>query len=109
MWIIIEESIGIICACLPMYRRPLSIVFPTLFPSHNVSQRTTAQFSHVVSGKNEWVPSTDNRQTIPMASINITSEDHDSEEYILQDDHKSVLKGDSGIRKVTNFSVRYRS
>lgn len=31
MWTIIESNLGIICACLPALRRPLSFFFPRIF------------------------------------------------------------------------------
>ncbi|KKZ67578.1 hypothetical protein EMCG_06637 [[Emmonsia] crescens] len=43
MWAMVECNTSIICACLPMLRTPLSMLFPNLFPAFHYSGE---QFSH---------------------------------------------------------------
>jgi hypothetical protein len=93
-----------------MCRHPLSIVFPTFFASRTGTRGTTADFSHVGSGKNEWIPPTNKSQDVQMAFIDISTTDHNSEEYIIKKGESEVQnEKDSGIRKVTNFTVKYGS
>ncbi|KAH8597838.1 hypothetical protein B0O99DRAFT_470808, partial [Bisporella sp. PMI_857] len=35
LWTVVEENIGIICACLPMFRPFLSVICPKLFPARD--------------------------------------------------------------------------
>ncbi|KAK2760982.1 hypothetical protein FQN53_007824 [Emmonsiellopsis sp. PD_33] len=42
VWSVVECNTGIICACLPMIRQPLSIIFPFLF-SDDSKNRSTAR------------------------------------------------------------------
>lgn len=109
MWTIIEANIGIICACLPMCQLPLTIIFPSLFPSRTARGTNTGNsFSHVGSGKNEWTPPTTNSQDVHMAKIDIRSADSGSEEHILGSDSARLAnERDVGIRKVTDFSVSF--
>lgn len=104
MWTIIEANIGIICACLPMCREPISIFFPTLLSSRT---RIDADFSHAGSGKNDWSPPTHKSQGLRMASINISSIDNNSEEHILRDDKVEERDLDNEIRNITRFQVDY--
>jgi hypothetical protein len=43
VWSVVEANTGIICACLPMLKQPLSILFPRLFKSKST---TTYSDSH---------------------------------------------------------------
>lgn len=106
---------GIVCACLPMFRQPLSHFFPTMFPSSTVaksknsgiiSSSTAAGFkigysftgngkySYGGSGKNEWegdMGDSDVRLREVVAGGN-----NDSREYILRGDGR-VVKGNSMV------------
>ncbi|KAK2867828.1 hypothetical protein FQN49_003426 [Arthroderma sp. PD_2] len=46
LWTAIELNTGIIVACLPMLRRPLSIVFPSLLSTRRDGSRTYRENSH---------------------------------------------------------------
>lgn len=58
-WANIEASVGILCACLPIFRRPLSLLFPRLFstlgdhpaPTSHLDERA---FSHSESNASQW-------------------------------------------------------
>lgn len=45
VWTLVECNMGIICACLPMMRRPLSFVFPRLFKGS--TRKDTERLSYV--------------------------------------------------------------
>jgi hypothetical protein len=59
-WANIEANIAILCACLPIFRRPLALLFPRLFsalgdhpaPASNLEGR---DFSHVETNASKWV------------------------------------------------------
>ena len=59
-WANIEANIAILCACLPIFRRPLALLFPRLFsalgdhlaPAPNLEDR---DFSHLETNANQWV------------------------------------------------------
>ena len=37
IWSVVEANTGTICACLPMLKQPLSVLFPRLFPSRSTT------------------------------------------------------------------------
>ncbi|PGH02019.1 hypothetical protein AJ79_07757 [Helicocarpus griseus UAMH5409] len=43
LWTMLEANLSIICACLPMLRTPLSMLFPNFFPAFGYNQTS---FSH---------------------------------------------------------------
>jgi hypothetical protein len=58
-WANIEGNIAILCACLPIFRRPLALLFPRLLSAlgdhpEPVSQREDRRFSPVGMDKNQW-------------------------------------------------------
>ncbi|KAJ3534469.1 hypothetical protein NM208_g7528 [Fusarium decemcellulare] len=44
LWTVIEENVAIICACLPMCRMPLAILFPSLFAGSKTSRSDDYDF-----------------------------------------------------------------
>lgn len=47
IWTIVEANTGIICACLPMLKNPVSKLFPTFFPHDRASADTpSARLRH---------------------------------------------------------------
>ena len=94
-----------------MCRQPLAIIFPTLITSFNGTSRgtnSTNQFSYVGTAKNDWVPPRDKSQSIQLSSIKISSTERSSEEMILENPGDRV-EGNrhSGIKKITDFTVKY--
>lgn len=107
-----EENIGIICACLPMCRLPLQIMFPSIFPPNSANSAqaypSSGKFSHASTGKNEWTPPSAKAQDVPLSSVHAVR--NDSEEYILQPtdaDSERDRKEAAGIHKVTQFTIDY--
>ncbi|KFY94189.1 hypothetical protein V500_03379 [Pseudogymnoascus sp. VKM F-4518 (FW-2643)] len=111
LWTIVEENVGIICACLPSCRPILSMLLPTIFPSNAGSgpyESTSGQprsntFKNADSGKNSWTPSRGDKEAM---GINLTTvkahglKGSTSEESILR--RHDELRNDSdgnGIHK----------
>jgi hypothetical protein len=113
LWTIIESNIAIVCACLPACRLLLSAIFPHLFTSANTDTRiggNSSSFAHAGTGKNDWTPPSKSND-IYLASVHAVG-DNDSEQFILQKGDPSTTDrsgdaGESGIQKVTQFTVKY--
>lgn len=108
-WTIIEENVAIICACLPMCRKPLFYLFPSLSSSHKgsassgyVSNSSNPQhslksggtFKHAGTSRSDWSPYTENaesankldldpRRVAMRTQVMRAGNDDSSEEYIL--------------------------
>lgn len=59
-WANIEENIAVLCACLPVFRRPLAILFPRLFSSlgHTsmpASQVERGTFAQAETDRISWI------------------------------------------------------
>ncbi|RFU29212.1 hypothetical protein B7463_g7113, partial [Scytalidium lignicola] len=106
LWTIIENNIGIICACLPMCRQLLSFVFPRLFPSTDPNPLgRDSQFSRTrsVSGKNSWIPpKMAGSKCIELTSV---AQYNNSEEHILQNG-SAIPRTEGQIRRVTEITVQ---
>lgn len=115
----IEPNVGIICACLPMCRLPLTILFPTIFPPKTTKttsyvsgpRSNNGVYGHAGTGKNEWVPSRgggNDERAINLTSVSRGFGDDTSEEFIIH--KKEAGLGDEDARKihkVTNYMVTY--
>lgn len=109
LWTIVEENVGIICACLPMFRPFLSIVMPRLFPKrgHNVSSGS-AKLSSGSSRRGGWTPPVHTHsKNIQLTSV--VKGNNSSEEMIVGGMPDSPAMSDGTITKVTHFSVKYGS
>ncbi|KAG5291278.1 integral membrane protein [Histoplasma capsulatum G186AR] len=51
MWAMVEANTSIICACLPMLRTPLSMLFPTLFPPFHYGGETLSHQSSITAAE----------------------------------------------------------
>ncbi|OBT55762.1 hypothetical protein VE04_03377 [Pseudogymnoascus sp. 24MN13] len=117
LWTIVEENVGIICACLPSSRPILSMLFPTVFPSNSGSgpygsssgNPRSNTFENTDSAKSGWTPSRGDKDAM---GINLTTvkahglKGSTSEESILR--RHDGLGNDSdgnGIHKVTAYYV----
>lgn len=109
LWTIVEENVGIICACLPMFRPFLSIIMPRFFPkrSHNASGGGE-KLSDGSSGRGGWTPPMPNRsKNIQLTSV--VKGNNNSAEMIIHGMPDSPALSDDTITKVTHFSVKYGS
>ncbi len=46
IWTIIEDNVAIICACLPMCRGPLSMLFPSLLTSRGTANSSSGDSNY---------------------------------------------------------------
>ncbi|KLJ13381.1 hypothetical protein EMPG_11670 [Blastomyces silverae] len=51
LWALVEANISIICACLPMLRTPLSMLFPNLFPPFHYGGETLSHQSSITAAE----------------------------------------------------------
>lgn len=112
MWTVLEANVAIICACLPMCRILLAALFPRIF---SLSSSRTGDGAYGNLSKQRQ--GTSNNNSTGLVPSVIKSNIHSSvsgrrdsgEEYILQDRSERIAKDEEGggIRKVTQFTVRY--
>ncbi|KAH7350619.1 integral membrane protein [Rhexocercosporidium sp. MPI-PUGE-AT-0058] len=119
LWTMIEPNVGIICACLPMCRLPLTILFPSIFPPKTVESTSYASgprsnngtYGHAGTGKNEWIPSRgggNDERAINLTSVSRGLGDDTSEEFMMHNKDAGSNEGDAKkIHKVTNYMVTY--
>ncbi|KAL2071836.1 hypothetical protein VTL71DRAFT_13071 [Oculimacula yallundae] len=119
LWTMIEPNVGIICACLPMCRLPLTLIFPNVFPPKIIDTTSYASgprsnngtYGHAGTAKNEWVPSRgggNEERAINLTSVSRGTGDDNSEEFIMHDKETTVGIADArGIHKVTDYMVTY--
>lgn len=128
LWTMIEQNVAIICACLPMCRKPLVLLFPSAFAS--ASWFTDASVSHKYKssrqsqtnnsssgcgsgsgsgGDSGWRPYDGPKRCERISSIVGRHHDSESEEYILSSmPVKEDTNSDSGaIRKTMRCDVTY--
>jgi hypothetical protein len=116
LWTIIEENIGIICACLPMFRMPLSFIFPSLFST----PKATVNYSYGSGPRSQNQHNTWQQIPGPTKSTGVNHSiarhnDDESEEYILNAVQGQTVKDDVDdadvrkIRKTTQYQVTYES
>ncbi|KAI9048467.1 hypothetical protein LZ554_007302 [Drepanopeziza brunnea f. sp. 'monogermtubi'] len=133
LWTMIEPNVAIICACLPMCRLPLTLLFPSIFPSkcpsasscsHSSGPRTSRRgvYGHAGTAKNEWAPTRSGAGS-DTRGINLTSVqsprmrgrsgDDASDESIFSKEADGGGGGaeatgtGTGIHKVTDYTVTY--
>ncbi|KAL2367032.1 hypothetical protein RJZ56_000119 [Blastomyces dermatitidis] len=51
LWALVEANTSIICACLPMLRTPLSMLFPNLFPPFHYGGETLSRQSSITAAE----------------------------------------------------------
>ncbi|OJD27078.1 hypothetical protein ACJ73_01539 [Blastomyces percursus] len=51
LWALVEANTSIICACLPMLRTPLSMLFPNLFPPFHYGGETLSHRSSITAAE----------------------------------------------------------
>ncbi|KAK2605594.1 hypothetical protein N8I77_008420 [Diaporthe amygdali] len=125
MWTIIEDNTAIICACLPMCKRSLAVVFPCLaFRGHQTLKgnepsqpsigsriRWTQFFDGTAGKKIQAALALDARQVKTHSEVHTGS--YPSEEFIMSPMHGSQADESPGsqeagaIRKVTRYEVSY--
>ncbi|KFY03335.1 hypothetical protein O988_01566 [Pseudogymnoascus sp. VKM F-3808] len=117
LWTIVEENVGIICACLPSCRPILSKIMPTIFPSNAGSgpYKSTSghprsnTFKNANSVENSWTPSRGDEDIMGITLTTVKAhglKGSTSEESILR--RYDELRNDSdanGIHKVTEYYV----
>ncbi len=117
IWTTIEANTGIICACLPMLKRPLSCLFPKAFPrkSGNASYPSSGfrtlsrqRNSPVATYNNGW-SHLDSKTQPPLSKssdntvVGKTSDGSGDKEYGIER-HDIPL---ASITKTTDVGVRY--
>ncbi|RDW56811.1 hypothetical protein BP5796_12878 [Coleophoma crateriformis] len=118
LWTIVEENVGIICACLPMCKHILSVLMPTIFPPSARSDASNTHsskgtFVHAGTGKNEWIPSRGGGRdelAIHLTSVkanDMNDIDNTSEEYILPTRRAPDNKRNREIHRAVDFEIRY--
>ncbi|KAK0109306.1 hypothetical protein ONS96_003125 [Cadophora gregata f. sp. sojae] len=91
LWTMIEPNVGIICACLPMCRLPLTILLPAYFPPKTIDgtsytsdpRSNNGTYGYAGTGKNEWIPSRggeNDDRVINLDSISRDLDDNTDEE-----------------------------
>ncbi|KAH6608673.1 hypothetical protein Trco_002019 [Trichoderma cornu-damae] len=122
LWTIIEENVAIICACLPMCRIVLAIIFPKMFGGGTTKGSTGASGmvseSHSKYGYARATSPTRSQNWKPYAGpggdgVNRSTAAHQSddtsEEFILASvqRHGSADDQDGAIRKTTKYEISY--
>ncbi|CZS92081.1 related to integral membrane protein [Rhynchosporium graminicola] len=119
LWTMVEPNVAIICACLPMCRLPLTMLFPTVFPPKTIKSTSYASgprskngnYGHAGTAKNEWVPSrggAKEERAINLTSVSRGLGDDNSEEFIFHDKETAMNYTDGKrIHKVTDYTVTY--
>ncbi|KAL1859228.1 hypothetical protein Plec18170_002344 [Paecilomyces lecythidis] len=123
-WTLVEANIGIICACLPTLRYPLSRLFPFLFRGSvrgGISTRRTGTSSHYVldsmsrrrahlSGASYNVPgfAAFDRQSQEQIVRNHEQGDEQEEDYSKRESSgSSAASAPGGIKKTTQVQIAY--
>ena len=118
----IEENVAIICACLPMCRLPLALVFPTVFGNRDTQKSSNYKYGSSqrsqASGPT-WQPYAGPHKEGIQSSAHHHTGDDTSEEFILTsvkrhsvpDLNDSSREGTdpNGIRKTTQYEVTYET
>ncbi|KAK1148344.1 hypothetical protein N8T08_010154 [Aspergillus melleus] len=107
-WTVIESNLGIICACLPSLRRPLSFLFPHLFGKFSRS----ANYAAAASAPNHFLDPSRRKssgraalnESVSRYVIRAEKQESASQEQVLPDAGEYTREG---IRKTTYVSVRY--
>ncbi|KAI1499600.1 integral membrane protein [Biscogniauxia marginata] len=116
IWTVIEENVAILCACLPMCKGPLSLLFPSVFKPtpRNVSKKSSTGNS----SRSNWTPMRGDREKLStrvtsiQGRLRLRDRDDTSEEYILDDvEPRNVATNrdednGGGIRKVTEYEIK---
>jgi hypothetical protein len=115
MWTIIEGNVAIICACLPMCRVALRLLFPSIFTGTEESRPNKNTFSQSGKVKNDWTPSQDDtsRNNSGHGSVSGGGQSA-SEDYALRDlEHgkgevdRGRHRDGGGITITKEYSVMY--
>ena len=94
IWTLIESDLGIICACLPMMRTPITLLFPYLFPSKGYS--TTSPDLTRARAVNNHPQKFDD----PNAGLVLSD---------FSSDGSAHKRASSGITRAREFSMEYKS
>ncbi|EFW21820.1 conserved hypothetical protein [Coccidioides posadasii str. Silveira] len=79
VWSTIELNTGIICACLPMIRQPLSFIFPNLFSASDRSNSHPYEHSYMTASRHKSRCD----RSVPTANRNLTwTRDHADHVFI---------------------------
>ncbi|KAF5012230.1 hypothetical protein FDECE_1689 [Fusarium decemcellulare] len=115
LWTMIEENVAIICACLPMCRMPLAILFPSLFVGSKTSRSDNYDFiNRSPDPSARWNPYAGPRKAETFAQSVMSPPDGASEEHILDSLNRASTStetaGDGDIvRKTTVYGATYES
>lgn len=117
LWTMIEENVAIICACLPMCRMVLALIFPKTFsnassaaagdssgPTYTFGQGRSSQ-----SQNSDWKPYSGPPQTGGLNRSVVQHSDDTSEEFILTSVPSVGPRDDMdhSIRKTTQYEISY--
>ena len=114
-WTVIKANTGIICACLPLLKRPLTLLFPYMFRRDTSASgaRATGRTQNSYPLHSDPATQVYAYPTGITTSTKVTTSYHekskscsqmpDSEEYILPSQHERP----SGITRKTDFATAY--
>jgi len=114
MWTIIEANTGIICACLPMLKVPLTLIFPRIFArtSSNDVENTLSGPTVTNSNRNTNATTTGNWAKSKQAPMHLSlmkggraQTTRESQERMVGTESKEVPMG--MINKRTDVDVRF--
>lgn len=110
----IEESVGIICACLPMCRMVLAWILPSVFGS--TTSGTNDKAGSPYNGSHERAPSENSNSgwkpyvgpsKAGVSHSAVHHSDDASEEYILYPMRGGQADVEGAIRKTTKYEISY--
>ncbi|KAK5201095.1 hypothetical protein LTR16_003847 [Cryomyces antarcticus] len=112
IWSVVEANTGIICACLPMLRRPLWALFPRLFSNSDRSSRSCSGGSAYRFDSRSAQRSANSMNLWPGSSGTVTSsvevprldaqlQQRDSEEEVLPNGNSIIMTTDVTVKLST--------
>src|SRR5690348_7998534 len=106
----IEENMAIICACLPMCRMLLAILFPAWF----AGSKASSSEDYVLSDRSgdqpgAWRPYVGPRHAEGFNQSEVLRTDGASEEYILDSLKGNDAPSEIGIVRKTTYGVTYET
>ncbi|KAJ4259193.1 hypothetical protein NW757_002522 [Fusarium falciforme] len=110
LWTMIEENMAIICACLPMCRMLLAILFPAWF----AGSKASSSEDYVLSDRSgdqpgAWRPYVGPRHAEGFNQSEVLRTDGASEEYILDSLKGNDAPSEIGIVRKTTYGVTYET
>ena len=116
IWTTVEANTGIICACLPMLKKPLTVLFPKIFPRASIPSRYRGSNSNsrrtnssIPAASSSWGRKSIKKPSLPILSgPNVTAKNGPgSKPTTASSDNTSGMEFPMGnITKTTSVKVQ---